>query len=93
MTYLVARIDVVYDEEQIVKEMLETGEYGIGGYPISEEAMVEFVKAKEFGFDHEHHFDSWAVPLFASISNEDGTDLWYYDNALETTLTYQDLTK
>jgi hypothetical protein len=39
--------EVIYDEEYIIKEMLETGEYGINAHPISHEAMVEFVKDRD----------------------------------------------
>ena len=84
MTYLVATVEVIYDEQDIVKRMLETGEYGIGGYPISEESMVEFVKNIEFGLDHETNFKKWGATLFATIKDEGGKDLWYYQHNLET---------
>ena len=48
MTYLVATTEVIYSEEALIKMMLDTGEYGIHGYPISHEAMVEFVKDQEW---------------------------------------------
>ena len=80
MTYLVATVEVIYDELDIVKRMLETGEYGINGYPITEQSMVEFIKNIEFGIDHVENFDRWGAPLYASIKNEDGTELWYYSH-------------
>ena len=84
MTYLVATVEVIYEEQDIIKRMLETGEYGIGGYPISEESMVEFVKNIEFGLDHEANFKQWGSPLFATIKDEGGKDLWYCQYGLET---------
>ena len=84
MTYLVATIEVVYDEIELIKEMLDTGEYGINGYPISEEAMIEFVKNREFGIDHETCFKAWSSPLYASVKDEDGNDLWAYEYTPET---------
>jgi hypothetical protein len=52
MTYLVAVTEVVYDEEYLIKEMLATGEYGINAHPISHEAMVEFIKDREWQIEH-----------------------------------------
>ena len=48
------------DEQVLVKEMLETGEYGIGGYPISEESMVEFFRQWAFGLDPSTYRKEWA---------------------------------
>ena len=84
MTYLVATVEVVYDEIELIKEMLETGEYGINGYPITEQSMIEFVKNREFGIEHETFFKNWTSPLYASIKNEDGNDLWAYEYTPET---------
>lgn len=84
MTYLVATIEVVYDEIEIIRQMLETGEYGINGYPITEQSMIEFVKNTEFGIDHETCFKAWSSPLYASVKDEDGNDLWAYEYTPET---------
>ena len=48
MVYLVATTEVIYDEQYIIKEMLATGEYGVHGHPISHEAIVEFIKDREW---------------------------------------------
>jgi hypothetical protein len=83
MTYLVAMTEVIYDEEYIIKEMLETGEYGINAHPISHEAMVEFVKDREWQIEHHLFLDKFDVPAQISIKDEDGTDLFFAKNKLE----------
>ena len=78
MTYLVATLEVVYDEEYLIKEMLATGEYGINGYPISEESMIHFIKDREFMIDHVEFLQKWDNEVIAYIQDEDGTHLWEY---------------
>jgi hypothetical protein len=76
----VATIEAVFDEEYIIKEMLATGEYGIGGYPISQEAMVDFVRMRTFGYNHEDIFEYGDEQTMLSVKNEDGTDLFYWES-------------
>lgn len=83
MTYLVAVTEVVYEEEYIIKEMLATGEYGINAYPISHEAMIEFVKDREWQIEHNLFLDRYDVPAMISVKDEDGTDLFFAKNKLE----------
>ena len=52
MVFIVATTEVIYDEEYLIKEMLATGEYGIHAHPISHEAMIEFVKDREWQIEH-----------------------------------------
>jgi hypothetical protein len=47
------------EEEVLVQEMLATGEYGIGGHPISEESMVEFFRNWAFGLDPLTYEGEW----------------------------------
>jgi len=79
MTSLTTRFEVVFDEDFIIKSMLETGEYGIGGYPISEEAMIELVKNISFGLDHEANFEDEypGQSKSLSITNDNG-DCYFY---------------
>ena len=81
--YLVATTEVIYDEQYIIKEMLATGEYGIHGHPISHEAMVEFVKDREWQIEHHLFLDKFDVPAQISVKDEDGTDLFFAKNRLE----------
>ena len=83
MTYLVATTEVIYSEEALIKMMLDTGEYGIHGYPISHEAMIEFVKDREWQIDHDLFLDKFDVPAQISIKDEDGTDLFFARNKHE----------
>jgi hypothetical protein len=83
MTYLVAVTEVVYSEEYIIKEMLATGDYGVHGHPISHEAIVEFVKDREWQIEHHLFLDIFDVPAQISIKDEDGTDLFFAKNKLE----------
>ncbi len=84
MTYLVATTEVIFSEEYLIKEMLATGEYGVHGHPISHEAIVEFVKDREWQIDHKLFLDGYTdVPVQISIKDEDGTDLFFARNALE----------
>jgi hypothetical protein len=80
VTYLVATIETVFDEEYIIKEMLATGEYGINGYPISQEAMVEFVRMRTWGYAHEDTFEYGDEQTILTVKNEDGTDLFYWES-------------
>jgi hypothetical protein len=84
MTYLVAVTEVVYDEEYLIKEMLATGEYGINAHPISHEAMVEFVKDREWQIEHHLFLDRYKdVPVHIAIKDEDGTDVFFAKNKVE----------
>lgn len=83
MVYLVATTEVIYDEDFIIKEMLATGEYGIHGHPISHEAMIEFVKDREWQIDHSLFLDRYDVPVQISIKDEDGDDLFFAKNKHE----------
>jgi hypothetical protein len=76
----VATIEAVFDEEYIIKEMLATGEYGIGGYPISQEAMVDFVRMRAFGTDIETVFQYADEQTMLTVKDEDGTDLFYWES-------------
>jgi hypothetical protein len=83
MTYLVATTEVIYSEEALIKMMLATGEYGINGYPISHEAMIEFVKNEEWQIEHNLFLDKFNVPVYISLRDEDGTDLFFAKNKIE----------
>jgi hypothetical protein len=83
MTYLVATTEVIYQEADLIKMMLDTGEYGIHGHPISHEAMVEFVKDQEWQIEHNLFLDKFNVPVYISIRDEDGTDLFFAKNKIE----------
>ena len=83
MTYLVATTEVVYDEEYIIKEMLATGEYGINAHPISHEAMIEFVKDREWQIEHQLFLDRYDVPVYITVKDEDGEDLFFAKNRVE----------
>ena len=83
MVYLVATTEVIYDEQELIKKMLDTGEYGIHGHPISHEAMIEFVKNEEWQIEHGFFLDKFNVPVQISIKDEDGTDLFFAKNKLE----------
>jgi hypothetical protein len=83
MVYLVATTEVIYDEQYIIKEMLATGEYGVHGHPISHEAIVEFIKDREWQIEHSLFLDKFDVPAQFSIKDEDGTDLFFARNKYE----------
>jgi hypothetical protein len=83
MTYLVATTEVIYSEEDLIKMMLATGEYGINAHPISHEAMIEFVKNEEWQIEHNLFLDKFDVPCQISIKDEDGTDLFFARNKYE----------
>ena len=83
MTYLVATTEVIYSEEDLIKKMLLTGEYGINAHPISHEAMIEFVKNEEWQIEHNLFLDKFNVPVQISIKDEEGTDLFFAKNKLE----------
>lgn len=77
--YVVAVTEKIYDEEFIIKEMLATGEYGINGHAISHEAILEFVRDREWGLgDVERDFlGKQDVPTQISIQDEDGESLFF----------------
>jgi hypothetical protein len=83
MVYIVATTEVIYQEEYLIKEMLATGEYGIHGYPISMESMIEFIKDREWQIEHQLFLDKFDVPAQISIKDEDGTDLFFARNKHE----------
>jgi hypothetical protein len=80
MTYLVASIEMVFDEKYIVNEMLETGEYGIGRYPITQEAMIEFVRMRAWGYNHEDIYQYNDIQTMLSVKNEDWDTLFYWES-------------
>lgn len=80
MTYLIASIEMVFDEQYIIEKMLETGEYGIGGYPISQEAMIEFVRMRAWGYDHEDIYQYSDTQTMLSVKNEDYDNLFYWES-------------
>jgi hypothetical protein len=52
MTFkITTAIETTYDEIDIVREMLETGEYGFGLSDITTEAILDFVGRLDFGAD------------------------------------------
>ena len=77
--YLVTTVEKIYDEDFIIKEMLATGEYGINAHPISHEAIIEFIRDREWGLgDVEKQFlDKQGVPTQISIQDEDGEALYF----------------
>lgn len=79
--YLVTSYEVIFQEDHIIKMMLETGEYGINGYPISHEAIVDFVKRLSFGEDIKANFEDEYpdhVKTF-TIKDPDGEDVFYQE--------------
>lgn len=69
------------DEDVLVREMLASGEYGIGGYPISEVSMTEFFRNWAFGLDPTTYRAEWArnPVCYYQMSIFDGAserDLW-----------------
>lgn len=77
--YLVTTYEVIFKEEDVIKSLLETGEYGINGYPISHEAIVDFIKRKSFGEDIQANYED-EYPEYEkvfTIKDEDGEDLFY----------------
>ena len=77
--YLVTTVEKIYDEDFIIKEMLATGEYGINAHPISHEAIIEFIRDREWGLgDVETEFlKKQEVPTQISIQDEDGEALYF----------------
>ena len=57
---ITATWSMTIDEDVLVREMLSTGEYGIGGHPISEESMTEFFRNWAFGLDPDTYRSEWA---------------------------------
>jgi len=52
MTFkITTAIETTYDELDIVREMLATGEYGFGMSDITTEAIIDFIGRLEFGSD------------------------------------------
>ena len=52
MTFkITTAIETTYDELDIVREMLDTGEYGFGLSDITTEAILDFIGRLEFGAD------------------------------------------
>jgi hypothetical protein len=81
--YLVTKYEIVFNEDHIIKMMLETGEYGINGYPISHEAIVDFVKVFSYGEDIKANYEDEYPDhkkLF-TIQDPDGETLFYQEVA------------
>jgi hypothetical protein len=79
MTYyphlLTAHIEHTYDVKQIISEMLETHEYGLGQHDITSEAIVDFLGRKVFGSDMMYNNNTdldTADHITYRISDEDG---------------------
>jgi hypothetical protein len=52
MTFkITTAIETTYDEIDIIREMLDTGEYGFGLSDITTEAIIDFIGRLEFGSD------------------------------------------
>ncbi len=51
--------------------------------PISHEAIVEFIKDREWQIEHNLFLDKFDVPAQISIKDEDGTDLFFARNKYE----------
>jgi len=83
MVFIVATTEVIYQEEYLIKAMLATGEYGVHGHPISHEAIVEFIKDREWQIEHSLFLDKFDIPAQISIKDEDGTDLFFARNKYE----------
>jgi hypothetical protein len=82
MRKLNATWTVTIDEVTLIKEMLETGEYGIGGHPITEESMVEFFRNRVFGLEPDNYEQEWATNYGCSHYLEietayENKQLWY----------------
>lgn len=81
--YLVTKYEIVFSEDYIIKQMLETGEYGLNGYPISHEAIVDFVKRLSYGEDIQANYEDEYpehTKLF-TIQDPDGETLFYQEVA------------
>jgi hypothetical protein len=79
MTYhphlLTAHIEYTYDVKQIISEMLDTYEYGLGQHDITSEAIVDFLGRKIFGSDVMYNNNTdrdTAECVTYRISDEDG---------------------
>jgi len=48
---ITAHIETTFDQNDIIREMIETGEYGFGLNDITTEAIIDFVGRLEFGSD------------------------------------------
>jgi hypothetical protein len=60
MTLLTATWSMTIDEDTLIKEMLETGEYGLGEHPINDNSMIEFFRNWAFGLDPDTYEKEWA---------------------------------
>lgn len=79
MTYyphlITAHIEHTYDVKQIISEMLDTHEYGLGQTDITSEGIVDFLGRKIFGSDMMYNNISdldTADSITYRISDEDG---------------------
>ena len=79
MTYyphlITAHIEHTYDVKQIISEMLDTHEYGLGQTDITSEGIVDFLGRKIFGSDMMYNNISdldTASSITYRISDEDG---------------------
>jgi hypothetical protein len=45
--------------------------------------MIEFVKNEEWQIEHNLFLDKFNVPVYISIRDEDGTDLFFAKNKIE----------
>jgi len=93
MAIITATWSMSLDEETLIKEMLATGEYGLGAHPITDESLMEFFRNWAFGLDPLTYRDEWARnPLcyyhLEVSENYAGKQLWvasyFPDNATDT---------
>jgi len=80
MALVVGTWQMSIDDTELVKQMVETGEYGIGGHPITEASMIEFFRNWVFGLDPNTYKDEWArnpaCHYHLSLTDEEGNTLW-----------------
>lgn len=67
--------------DDLIKEMLDTGEYGLNAHPITDTAIIEFFRNWAFGLDPNTYQDEWAhnpaCDYGLDISDSDDNQLWY----------------
>lgn len=74
--YIYAITTVSYDEANIIKEMIATGEYGFGQHDITTEAIIDFIGRKEFGsqvmYENNNNISPDADLVECRVSDDDG---------------------
>lgn len=72
---ITAHIEHTYDVKQIITEMLDTHEYGLGQHDITSEGIVDFIGRKIFGSDVMYNNNTDldnAHSITYRVSDEDG---------------------